>query len=167
MLKLPGRNDPCFCGSGLKYKKCCGNRFFIHPDSLIGRLIRLYRYLDSIALKSGKLPCKAGCSQCCQGIMFGISTIEFDFIKYNLLDFPKDTLYRIEEWVIFTGNEIMRKVPEVFKNPESFTPSSVNAADYEILATYRENVFFKVGRVRCPFLENDICLIYNYRPFRL
>lgn len=19
-----GRNDPCFCGSGLKYKKCCG-----------------------------------------------------------------------------------------------------------------------------------------------
>lgn len=20
----PGRNDPCFCGSGLKYKKCCG-----------------------------------------------------------------------------------------------------------------------------------------------
>ncbi len=22
--KLPGRNDPCFCGSGRKYKKCCG-----------------------------------------------------------------------------------------------------------------------------------------------
>ena len=21
----PGRNDPCFCGSGKKYKKCCGN----------------------------------------------------------------------------------------------------------------------------------------------
>jgi uncharacterized protein YecA (UPF0149 family) len=20
-----GRNDPCFCGSGLKFKKCCGN----------------------------------------------------------------------------------------------------------------------------------------------
>ena len=20
----PGRNDPCPCGSGLKYKKCCG-----------------------------------------------------------------------------------------------------------------------------------------------
>jgi len=23
-LKI-GRNEPCFCGSGLKYKKCCGN----------------------------------------------------------------------------------------------------------------------------------------------
>lgn len=22
----PGRNDPCFCGSGIKYKKCCMNR---------------------------------------------------------------------------------------------------------------------------------------------
>lgn len=22
--KKPGRNEPCFCGSGKKYKKCCG-----------------------------------------------------------------------------------------------------------------------------------------------
>ncbi|MFA4853446.1 MAG: SEC-C metal-binding domain-containing protein [Bacteroidales bacterium] len=22
--KKPGRNEPCICGSGLKYKKCCG-----------------------------------------------------------------------------------------------------------------------------------------------
>lgn len=24
--KVPGRNDPCFCGSGKKFKKCCGER---------------------------------------------------------------------------------------------------------------------------------------------
>ena len=23
---VPGRNDPCPCGSGKKYKKCCGAR---------------------------------------------------------------------------------------------------------------------------------------------
>ena len=23
VLKLPGRNDPCQCGSGRKFKKCC------------------------------------------------------------------------------------------------------------------------------------------------
>ena len=23
-LNMPGRNDPCICGSGKKYKKCCG-----------------------------------------------------------------------------------------------------------------------------------------------
>lgn len=24
--KLPNRNDPCFCGSGKKFKKCCANK---------------------------------------------------------------------------------------------------------------------------------------------
>lgn len=24
--KIPGRNEPCFCGSGIKFKKCCLNR---------------------------------------------------------------------------------------------------------------------------------------------
>jgi len=24
--KTPGRNDPCYCGSGKKYKKCHGNK---------------------------------------------------------------------------------------------------------------------------------------------
>jgi len=24
IIKKPGRNEPCFCGSGKKYKKCCG-----------------------------------------------------------------------------------------------------------------------------------------------
>jgi preprotein translocase subunit SecA len=24
--KEPGRNDPCPCGSGKKYKKCCGRK---------------------------------------------------------------------------------------------------------------------------------------------
>ena len=24
--KTPGRNDPCPCGSGKKYKKCCGKQ---------------------------------------------------------------------------------------------------------------------------------------------
>ena len=23
-MEKPGRNDPCWCGSGKKYKKCCG-----------------------------------------------------------------------------------------------------------------------------------------------
>ena len=25
-LRKTGRNDPCFCGSGKKFKKCCGSR---------------------------------------------------------------------------------------------------------------------------------------------
>ena len=25
-IKKPGRNEPCTCGSGKKYKKCCGSK---------------------------------------------------------------------------------------------------------------------------------------------
>ncbi len=25
-MKKPGRNDPCVCGSGKKFKKCCENK---------------------------------------------------------------------------------------------------------------------------------------------
>jgi len=38
MAKKTGRNDPCPCGSGLKYKNCCGRRqapapvLYIHPS---------------------------------------------------------------------------------------------------------------------------------------
>lgn len=27
MEKKPGRNDPCLCGSGKKYKKCCEEKY--------------------------------------------------------------------------------------------------------------------------------------------
>jgi hypothetical protein len=29
-----GRNDPCPCGSGLKYKKCCGRRLLVSKNSI-------------------------------------------------------------------------------------------------------------------------------------
>jgi hypothetical protein len=28
---VPGRNQPCFCGSGTKYKKCCGRAVIARP----------------------------------------------------------------------------------------------------------------------------------------
>ena len=28
----PGRNDPCWCGSGRKYKKCCATTSLVDPD---------------------------------------------------------------------------------------------------------------------------------------
>ena len=48
-LKL-GRNDPCPCGSGLKYKKCCQNKEKLSPDEL--REVYLNRY--KIRLKDTK-----------------------------------------------------------------------------------------------------------------
>jgi SEC-C motif-containing protein len=35
----PGRNDPCWCGSGEKYKRCCGLQN-VNPPERVGRLTR-------------------------------------------------------------------------------------------------------------------------------
>ena len=32
MVKIPGRNEPCWCGSGIKYKKCHLNKKDLSPD---------------------------------------------------------------------------------------------------------------------------------------
>jgi methionyl aminopeptidase len=37
-----GRNDPCPCGSGLKYKKCCLGKEFLGSDETKERYLRLY-----------------------------------------------------------------------------------------------------------------------------
>jgi methionyl aminopeptidase len=38
-----GRNDPCPCGSGLKYKKCCLNKNVMNPNKLKAEYAKKYR----------------------------------------------------------------------------------------------------------------------------
>ena len=40
-LPEPGRNDPCFCGSGRKFKHCCSGmpEFPLHPSLMLSRLL--------------------------------------------------------------------------------------------------------------------------------
>jgi hypothetical protein len=52
----PGRNDPCSCGSGQKYKKCCGA---VIPIASPG------------VMHSGQRQCGA-CTACCDGWMAGV-----------------------------------------------------------------------------------------------
>lgn len=42
-LPLPGRNDPCFCGSGRKYKQCCANlpEFPMEPSLMLETLLHV------------------------------------------------------------------------------------------------------------------------------
>lgn len=166
-MKTPTRNDPCFCGSGLKYKKCCGQQFPIHPDSLIGRLIRLYRAIDDIASEiknSLRLPCKPGCSQCCCTI-FDISVIEFNYIKYGLSRYPRESLSRLKENVLSVAKPVAEKYPTLFQNSNIESPITLTPAEYELLALSREQTLLEVGGIPCPFLDNNICTIYQYRPF--
>ena len=47
---MPGRNDPCPCGSGLKFKKCCG---------------------AVIAIEAARRVCGT-CTACCDGWVAGV-----------------------------------------------------------------------------------------------
>lgn len=40
-MKEPGRNDPCPCGSGKKYKQCCGRADRVTPEGTYERIRRL------------------------------------------------------------------------------------------------------------------------------
>lgn len=49
-MKKPGRNEPCPCGSGKKYKKCCLNA----PEPTSGGTV-VYTDLDSLSNKVPEL----------------------------------------------------------------------------------------------------------------
>jgi len=38
-LKLPSRNDVCFCGSGKKFKKCCGTLLLVHEEFSMNAIV--------------------------------------------------------------------------------------------------------------------------------
>jgi SEC-C motif len=50
MVKKPGRNDPCFCGSGKKYKKCCMKKEDEKPT------VSIKQALDVLSFGLSKLP---------------------------------------------------------------------------------------------------------------
>ena len=53
----PGRNDPCPCGSGKKYKKCCGAIVVIVPS-------------PAVVATTARRRC-GECTACCDGWMVG------------------------------------------------------------------------------------------------
>jgi hypothetical protein len=55
----PGRNDPCSCGSGQKYKKCCGAVIPIAASPV------------ATPVPAGKREC-GSCTACCDGWMAGV-----------------------------------------------------------------------------------------------
>lgn len=48
-MKLLGRNDPCYCGSGKKHKKCCLNKNFQNsPSDVLHSLLNTPEFASPI-----------------------------------------------------------------------------------------------------------------------
>ncbi|MCA0971480.1 SEC-C domain-containing protein [Halobacillus litoralis] len=56
-MKKIGRNDPCPCGSGKKYKKCCGNNVVQFPSAIVKEELdqSFQRFQDYIVNKHSEL----------------------------------------------------------------------------------------------------------------
>jgi Fe-S-cluster containining protein len=164
-LNNTGRNEKCFCGSGKKYKKCCGNKYSIHKDSLIGRLIRGYREVYNLSepIKS-KLPCKENCSECCNKTLFSIGFLEFDYIKYGLQELKPSQLEDLKRRVLALREDLLNRAPEIFEDPSRYGKPE-NVGQWKIVSSIHDKIFMKVGNSTCPLLENGRCIIYEYRPF--
>lgn len=152
----------------MKYKKCCGSRFLIHPDSLMGRLIRLYSIIDEMAasvFKRYNFPCKEGCSDCCSKTMFAVSFIEFDYVKYGLQNMPQTDMKRLEERVISQAEDMLKKTPEVFEDLPQYSSSITTIGEWKKASWLKERIYEKAGNMPCPLLENEKCIVYKYRPY--
>jgi hypothetical protein len=183
-----GRNDPCPCGSGLKYKRCCGssitNENYIKPDidsfSLykdiaykgnIGKQRRKFciQYIDSkkraqntikekisadLAKKGKNITCAMGCCYCCANYVE--TTIqECEAIVYYL--YTHEDVY----------NMFLKKYPEWRNNIKVHGDLFKNCANSEnpILENNNsESVKYFNQNIYCPFLENQLCTIYEVRP---
>jgi hypothetical protein len=57
-MNKPGRNDPCFCGSGVKYKKCCIGKLtptqqWVEDDLALGQ--KLIAEFEEEQIKAGRM----------------------------------------------------------------------------------------------------------------
>jgi hypothetical protein len=83
-MKKIGRNDPCPCGSGKKYKKCCSGR----KDSLPPEVRREFERIKAKQLQIEKQ----------QGL--GRSIISNEFKGYRLV-FVRNRMYYSQKWKTF------------------------------------------------------------------
>jgi len=177
----PGRNDPCPCGSGIKYKKCCGraqeneNHYEVMKRiayvSDVGRrreafcldmTERMQAYhreamacLEEKARSLGLIPtCRKGCPHCCSQYIF-TSLQEAEAIVYYLYRNPETFdlfVSRYQTWKTWPGRAAAdHAVNRAFA-------SNQDAPFEEALQVYLglENP--------CPFLAEDTCAIYPVRP---
>lgn len=157
------RNEPCFCGSGLKYKKCHGD---IREDSAFGKLITLYNQADSILVENtSNTKCTKGCDNCCYQY-FNVSPVEFAYIFYNLYKQDKDKALELLDIGYSQWLYIKKHNPKLARKLESNDECRDNDAMNVIVKTAKESMGdIKNNSFPCVFLKNHECSIYEHRPF--
>ena len=187
----PERNEPCPCGSGKKYKKCCGaapveqdlikrNRVFAYAGD-IGRLREQfctdYTSYKKIMISRGEqmlrdeltaagqtISCKEGCAKCCVLYVFA-SLQEAECITYYLYqheDVLQHFLSAYRDWHRGLG-PLINKLERLDRMVAKSTTGRLNLQEMERLQA--DIHAYTMSKLPCPFLINNSCSIYEVRPF--
>jgi Fe-S-cluster containining protein len=165
-MKKIGRNDSCFCGSGEKYKNCCGADIPIHPESIIGKLLIAYKRVDQLLIQNAALneivPCREKCSECCYILPFRVTQQEFLLVQVAL-----ETLNtKVINEIIETNEPIYRRiVDQCPSTAKTINKQWKNANEYYQDRSLISSVESTMMPEKCPFLRNDLCQVYKFRPY--
>jgi Fe-S-cluster containining protein len=191
---MTNRNDPCPCGSGKKYKKCCGvepgpskqdpisvNRAIAYLGD-IGRRREAFclRYMatkkdvthsieqglqrDASALNQ-TISCSKGCGDCCAQYYVAASLQECEAIVYWL--YRHEDILRHFLRAIETWRGKVSAIAPTFNVINSLYGKNIlsKMTEEEKLAFRAAMDIYEGQHVPCPFLINGACSIYEVRPY--
>lgn len=152
MYMKPGRNDPCFCGSGKKYKKCClfkVNRQQPEVNPLLSRsikernLILIHAVWDIFGFSKGK---------------------SWADIRKEMSDDQVRELYKVVGWLWPTNTDIVPLLPKPDKRLRGFYMGDMNPDLGAILQNIvRYSLYTDEILVVNP-LMNPRCIAADYNP---
>jgi hypothetical protein len=190
---MPERNEPCPCGSGKKYKKCCGtsterrapdlvavNRAVAYVGE-IGRRRKDYlenytrakkqgiadvekQLRDGVAEMGKAITCRKGCSECCKVYVFA-DLQECEAIVHYLYEHEDVLLHFLERYPRWKEgiNRLGRTLPRIEKAQEKALYGEATEDDRRVFNEGLEA--YAALRNPCPFLKDEACSIYEVRPF--
>lgn len=194
-----GRNDPCPCGSGKKYKNCCGatakNQVQANKDMIdtlklnkeiaykgrIGRQRKDFcvNYIkhkqktfkeieieqnERVADSGATITCQKGCSFCCvENVQASLQ--ECEAIVYYLYQYG--TIFRafLQEYPQWHA-KVHKHVDIIEKLHQLFNGMVESGFSEESRQAYAEGggIYARLN-IPCPFLKDNMCLIYEVRPW--
>lgn len=186
----PERNEPCPCGSGKKYKKCCGavpaydpitfNRktaytgdigrrreqfcldYSIYKKDVMSHGEQLVR--NQVAGSGETITCRKGCGTCC--ILYVFANLqEAESITYYL--------YRHEDALnhFLSAYKTWRRSLGLFQNKmarldQMIAKSLTGHMTTQEFERFQADVHaYTACKASCPFLCDNACSIYEVRPF--
>jgi Fe-S-cluster containining protein len=189
----PERNDPCSCGSGKKYKKCCGlnsvqsrplgfraNRAIAYKGH-IGRLRQAFctNYTEaktSILREIGNsqkqdaesmgksITCSQGCSACCS-LFIAASLQECEAVVSYLYQNDEALRNFLRGYNSWIAR--IQRIATRFNRINSLHGKTlVSQESPEERSIFNADLaFYEEKNITCPFLSDGSCSIYEVRPY--